>query len=182
MADTIVFKRSQTMYPYWVNYPPTVPQYPASQTMFRREVPEKFTKPKGRASYQNWTDKWYDWDPPIRREEELPKVADRREPCSRPWMYRPGTSAIPTWTKEGKDWPSNYDLFLRTGSTNAETKRARALQRLGYRDQNLYAFSNNMTSYRRPVFAALGPMLRPPVYGLNHQHNRHGNMPFEDYY
>lgn len=183
MADTLFFKRSQTMYPYWVNYPPTVPTYPASQTMFRRTVPEKFTQPKGRDSYQNWTDKWYDWAPPIRREEELPKIADRHEPCSRPWQYRPGTSAIPKWTKEGKDWPVDYDKFMRSGRPHSETTRARGIQRLGYRDDKLYPFSNMMTSnYRRPVYSVYGPMLRRPVYGLEHQHTRHGNMPFEDYY
>ena len=49
---------------------------------------------------QNWTDKWCDMALPTRKEEELPKIADRQEPCSRPWQYRPGTSAIPKWTKE----------------------------------------------------------------------------------
>ena len=43
-------------------------------------------------------DRWYDKEPPVRREEELPKIADRLEPISRPWMYRPGTCAVPKWT------------------------------------------------------------------------------------
>lgn len=151
--------------------------------MFRRQEPEKYTKPVGRDSYQHWTDKWYDWAPPIRREEELPKVADRQEPCSRPWQYRPGTSAIPKWSKENKDWPVDYKTFMRTGRPHSETTRARGIQRLGYRDENLYPYSNMMTSnYRRPVYSVYGPMLRSQVYGLAHQHNRHGNMPFEDYY
>lgn len=186
MADTLFHKRAQTSYPYWTNYPPRVPNYPASQTMFRWQEPEHYTQPNkghGRDSYQNWTDKWFDKEPPVRREEELPKYADRMEPCQRPWMYRPGTSAIPKWTKEGKDWPVDYEKFLPSRLPPAESTRARGVQRLMYRDHNLYPFSNMMTStYRRPVYSIYGPLLRRPVYGLEHQHNRHGNMPFEDYY
>lgn len=77
----------------------------------------------------------------------------------------------------------DYNIYMRSGLPPTETKRARAIQRLGYRDEKLYPFSNMMTSnYRRPVYSIMGPMLREPVYGLTHQHNRHGNMPFEDYY
>ena len=77
----------------------------------------------------------------------------------------------------------DYNTFLRTGRPHSETTRARGIQRLGYRDDKLYPHSNMMTStYRRPIYSVYGPMLRRPVYGLTHQHNRHGNMPFEDYY
>lgn len=186
MADTLLFKRSQTMYPYWVNMPPTVPRYPASQDMFRREEPDKYTKRNGREGYQNWTDKWYDWGAPVRRQEELPLVADCREPLSRPWQYgvHLGVTGIPKWTKEDKDWPVNYKKYLRSGIPNAENHRARAIRELGFRDEKLYQFSNFMTStYRRPVYSAYaGPMQKEHVFGLTRQRIRHGHMPFEDYY
>ncbi|KAK3774025.1 hypothetical protein RRG08_030107 [Elysia crispata] len=185
MADTLFFKRSQTMYPYYVNMPPTVPRYPASQDMFRREEPEKYTQRKGRAGYQNWTDKWYDWEHPVRRQEELPQIADRHEPLSRPWEYgvHMGVVAQPKWTREGKDWPINNKKYLRSGIPNTENHRARAIREMSFKDEKLYPFSNYMTStYRRPVYSVFGPMQKDPVFGLTRQRSRHGHMPFEDYY
>ncbi|XP_048252321.1 uncharacterized protein LOC125380100 [Haliotis rufescens] len=183
MADTLFFNRPQSRYPYWVNIPPTVPKYPSSQEMFRRSVPEKYTSKVGRESYQHWTDKWYDNGEPMRRQEELPKVVDRHEPCQRPWEYRMGTSAVPKWSREGKDWPVDDRKYLRSGRPVTETMRARGMNRLSAREDNLYPFSNYMTStYRKPVYSIYGPLQRPQVYGITHQHNQHGYMPFEDYY
>lgn len=182
-ASTLFFNGTQSSTPYWVNYPPNVPKYPSSQEMFRFERPEKFTAKIGRESSQHWTDKWYDSGYPTLRREELPKIADRHEPCSQPWMYNVGTSAVKTWDKQGKDWPINQK-FVPRGKPPGETQRARGMNRLSIpRDEKLYPFSNNMTStYRRPVYSVFGPMQREPTYGVTHQHNRHGNMPFEDYY
>jgi len=193
MADTILFKRSQTMYPYWVNMPPTVPRFPASQDMFRREDGDKYTKRNGTAGYQNWTDKWYDMGHPVRRQEELPLVADRHEPLSRPWQYgvHCGVTGEPKWTKQDKDWPINNKKYLRSGIPNTENHRARAIReqslsgsRTGSMDPKLFSFSSNMTStYRRPpVISAFGPMQKDPVFGLTRDRSRHGHMPFENYY
>ncbi|XP_041348135.1 uncharacterized protein LOC121367817 [Gigantopelta aegis] len=183
MADTLFHNRSQSRYPYWVNYPPTVPKYPSSQEMFRGTEPEKFTIKKGRDSHQHWTDKWYDSGDPIRREEELPKRVHLQEPCQRRWQYNPGTSAVSKWTRVGKDWPVDHSKYWTSGQPPAEVQRARGLYRLSTRDEKLYPFSNYMTSqYRRPVYSIFGPIQKKETYGLTHQHNRHGFMPFEDFY
>ncbi|KAK3084337.1 hypothetical protein FSP39_011784 [Pinctada imbricata] len=188
MADTLFFNGKQERYPYHVNCPPTVPRYPSSQEMFRRESPDKYTKiiserHLGKNSHQHWTDKWYDSGYPLLRREELPKLSDRHEPCSQPWQYNIGTSAVPKWTKEGKDWPISKSYHIQ-GKPSTETTRARGINRLTIpRDENLYPFSNFMTSqYRRPVYSVYGHLQRDKVYGVTHQHNRHGYMSFEDYY
>ncbi|KAL3858213.1 hypothetical protein ACJMK2_012812 [Sinanodonta woodiana] len=183
MADTLFFNGAQQKYPYFQNYPPNVPKYPSSQEMFRFEKPEKYTAKVGRQSYQHWTDKWFDDGYPTLRREELPKVADRHEPCSQPWQYRLGTSAVQKWDKDGKDWPVSK-TYMRQGKPPTETMRARGINRLTLpREESLYPFSNYMTStYRRPVYSVYGPMQRDKVYGVTHQHNRHGYMSFEDYY
>ena len=48
----------------------------------------------------------------------------------------------------------------------------------------VYQFSNAMTStqYKKPVPGVCGPLKREQVYGVDTQHNRHGFMPFMDYY
>ncbi|XP_076106843.1 uncharacterized protein LOC143075340 [Mytilus galloprovincialis] len=183
MADTLFFNGKQDKYPYHVNYPPNVPKYPSSQEMFRREVPEKYTRIIGRKSTQHWTDKWYDSGYPTLRREELPKVADRHEPCNQPWQYQLGVSAVPKWSKEGKDWPVS-SRYLKQGRPPTETTRARGINRLSLpKEENFYPFSNYMTStYRKPVYSIFGPLQKRPVYGVTHQHNRHGFMSFEDYY
>lgn len=196
MADTLFFNGRQDKYPYHTNYPPTVPRYPSSQEMFRRESPDKYTKVVGmiahqeldtkigqRSSHQSWYDKWYDSGVPKLRREELPKLVDRHEPCNQPWQYNVGTSAIPRWTKEGKDWPISK-AYLNQGRPPTETTRARGINRLSIpKEENLYPFSNYMTSqYRKPVYSIFGHLQRDKVYGVTHQHNRHGNMPFEDHY
>ncbi|ESO97768.1 hypothetical protein LOTGIDRAFT_228336 [Lottia gigantea] len=186
MGDTLFHKSNQSHYPYWVNVPPTVPKYPVPNEMFRRESPEKFTYKTGPDSWQNWTDKWSDYSKigyHKRRLEELPKRLDAREPCSRRMMYNIGTSATPTWSREGKDWPVDDNKYMRNGRPATEVKRANAIYRLSDRDEKLYPFSNYMTStYRRPVYSVFGPLQKREVYGITHQHNRHGFMPFEDYY
>lgn len=98
-------------------------------------------------------------------------------------MYQVGTSAVKQWDKQGKDWPVS-PKFTPQGKPPGETQRARGMNRLSIpRDEKLYPFSNYMTStYRRPVYSVFGPMQREQTYGVTHQHNRHGNMPFEDYY
>lgn len=107
---------------------------------------------------------------------------DRREPCSQDWQYNPGTSAEPKWSRENKDWPVS-SRFYTSGTPPAETMRARGVNRISQVEPNLYARSNYMTStYRKPVYSIFGPLQREKVYGLTHQHNRHGFMPFEDYY
>ncbi|XP_050410100.1 uncharacterized protein LOC126824769 [Patella vulgata] len=187
MGDTLFFKSNQSHYPYWVNVPPTVPKYPVPLEMFRRESPEKYTAKSGPDSWQNWTDKWSDYSkigyhrPRI---EELPKgVVDTRDSRCRPMMFRPGLSSTPKWTREGKDWPIDEKKYMKNGSPATEIKRAQAIYRLSDRDEKLYPFSNYMTStYRRPVYSVFGPLQKDKVYGLTHQHNRHGFMPFEDYY
>jgi len=182
-ANTLFFNGQQSKAPYWVNNPPTVPKYPSSQEMFRFDRVDKFTAKSGRASSQNWTDKCYDWGIPTLRREELPKVADRHEPCSQPWQYNLGTSAVKAWDRQGKDWPI-HPKYSQQGTPPTETLRARGMNRLSIpRSQNLYPFTNYMTStYRRPVYSVMGPMQREPTYGVTHQHNKHGHMPFEDYY
>ncbi|XP_064612995.1 uncharacterized protein LOC135476795 [Liolophura sinensis] len=181
MAATL-FNGSGSRYPYWTNVPPNVPKYPSSQEMFKRYAPEKFTQREGRQSYQHWTDKWYDSGLPVIRRSELPRYVDRREPCSQDWQYNPGTSAEPKWSRENKDWPVS-SRFYTSGTPPAETMRARGLNRISQVEPNLYARSNYMTStYRKPVYSIFGPLQREKVYGLTHQHNRHGFMPFEDYY
>ena len=64
---------------------------------------------------QNWTDRWYDWGRPVRRQEELPLMADRHEPLSRPWQYgvHHGQINEPKWTRQDKDWPINEKKYLR---------------------------------------------------------------------
>jgi len=185
MADTLFFKRSQSMAPYCVNMPPTVPRYPAANDMFKREEPDKYTRRSGRDGHQNWTDRWYDWGAPIRRTEELPLTADRHEPLSRPWQYGKagGLGPAPKWTREGKDWPINQNKYLRSGIPNTENHRARSMREQSFVDEKLYPFSSNMTtSWRRPVYSVYGPMQKDPVFGLTTQRNRHGHMPFQDYY
>ncbi|CAG5136277.1 unnamed protein product [Candidula unifasciata] len=184
MADTLFFKRSQSMYPYWVNMPPTVPQYPAPQNMFRREEPDKYTRRTGLTGHQNWTDKWYHWEN-SRRRDELPGITDSRHRPYRPWQFemRMGLGKTPKWTREGKDWPVDDNKFLRAGLPNTENHVARAKRELSFKDDNLYPFSNYMTSsYRQPVFSVHGPTQKDPVFGLTMQKNRHGHMPFVDYY
>ncbi|KAJ8312258.1 hypothetical protein KUTeg_009631 [Tegillarca granosa] len=183
MGSTLFFNGQQSRYPYWTNYGPTTPKYPSSQEMFRRESPDKYTLVRERVSHQHWTDKWYDSGYPTLRREELPKLTDRQEPCNQPWQYNVGTSAVPKWTKDQKDWPI-HPKYLVQGKPATETTRARGINRLTIpREENLYPFSNFMTSqYRRPVYSIYGHLQKDPVYGVTHQHNRHGNMPFEDYY
>ncbi|OWF48249.1 uncharacterized protein LOC110453315 [Mizuhopecten yessoensis] len=184
MGDTLFFNGHQAKAPYHVNYPPTVPRYPSSQEMFRRDSPDKYTTLKReRVSYQHWTDKWYDNGYPTLQRRELPKRSDRHEPCSQPWQYNIGTSAVSRWTKDGKDWPVSPQ-YLTQGRPPTEATRARGINRLSLpREENLYPFSNYMTSqYRKPVYSVFGHLQRDKVYGVTHQHNRHGNMPFEDYY
>jgi len=185
MADTLFHKRPQSCYPYSVNMPPTVPRYPASQDMFRREEGDKFTRRTGPAGHQNWTDKWYDWGRVVRRQEELPLMADRHEPLSRPWQYgvHCGRISEPKWTRQDKDWPINERKYLRSGIPNTENHRSRAIREQSFRDEKLYPFSSFMTStYRRPVYSVGGPMQKEPVFGLTRTRQRHGTMPFEDYY
>lgn len=127
-------------------------------------------------------DKWHDYRDPVRRQEELPKLADRREPCSRPGQYRPGTSAVDKWTKDRKDWPVSQQ-YLTSGRPVSETMRARSSYRVSPKEHNFYPCSNYMTStYRKPVYSVNGPIQKAHVFGLTRQHNRHGYMPFEDYY
>ncbi|XP_013401646.1 uncharacterized protein LOC106167402 [Lingula anatina] len=186
MAAQTVYNTNQLKYPYWTNVPPNVPKYPMPPDMFRREVPEKYTRPLGRQSYQNWQDKWYDNGFPLSRDvkEELRKV-DPREPGQRPWMYQPGTCNLRRWSRSGADWPMSEKDYFFNGCTEGEATRARGMNRIWTttHEPNLYPYSNFMTStYRKPVYSIYGHLQRRPVYGVTHQHNRHGNMPFEDYY
>lgn len=74
----------------------------------------------------------------------------------------------------------------RQGQPPTEAKRAFGMKRMGetYGAKNLYEFSNAMTStqYKKPIPNIYGPLLRDEVYGVRHQHNYHGFMPFDDYY
>ena len=96
-----------------------------------------------------------------------------------PGTCRPAYKAA--W--EHPDWRQQY---LRQGQPEAEAVRARAFNRTSWatKENNLYQFSNAMTStqYKKPITSVWGPLLRQSVYGLNTQHNRHGFMPFDDYY
>ncbi|KAL5016550.1 hypothetical protein ScPMuIL_006139 [Solemya velum] len=184
MASTLYFNGTQLRYPYSDNVLPNVPKYPSSQEMFRREVPDKYTSKVSRESYQHWTDKWYDFGYPVNRREELPKLADRREPCSQHWMYNPGTSAVDKWSAANKDWPYSTEKFMWRGNPVNEAVRARGINRTTLsKDPNFPPFTSHMTTtYRKPVYSVFGPLQRDKVYGVTHQHNRHGHMPFEDYY
>uniref|UniRef100_A0A0B7AFH7 Uncharacterized protein n=1 Tax=Arion vulgaris TaxID=1028688 RepID=A0A0B7AFH7_9EUPU len=94
-----------------------------------------------------------------------------------------GISDDPKWTKEGKDWPVDNKKYLRSDVPNTQNHRARAMREMSIKDEKLYQFSNNMTStYRRPVYSVHGPMQKDAVFGLSKQRNRHGHMPFADYY
>lgn len=129
-------------------------------------------------------DKWYDFGYPVNRREELRKHADRREPCSQHWMYNPGTSAIDKWSPANKDWPYSTDKFMWRGNPVNEAVRARAINRTSIpKEPNFPPFTSHMTTtYRKPVYSVFGPLQRDKVYGITQQHNRHGHMPFEDYY
>ena len=72
------------------------------------------------------------------------------------------------------------------GVPATETVRARGLEKVhnAYNDEKVYQWSNAMTStqYKKPVPGIYGPLKRQQVYGVDTQRNKHGFMPFTDYY
>ena len=89
------------------------------------------------------------------------------------------------------DYPKPHptDLYHRGGRPVTETKRGRGQYGLYgtyniYGNDHLYPYSNAMTgaNHRRPVYSVYGPLLKDKYCGLNYQHNRHGNMNFDNHY
>lgn len=169
------------MEPDWARVPPHVPTYPNPPDYFRQTAPGKYTAPEGKGSYQKWWGKWHCEHPEWREEHYR---LDPRTPVMRQVEFQPGTTRPPY--REKWDHPPWRQEYRREGVPETEATRARAMNRTHWAqaEKRLYQFSNAMTStqYKKPATSVYGPMLRERVYGLNTQRNRHGFMPFEDFY
>lgn len=182
MSDTLFHLSSQSRYPYWINMPPRVPHYPNMEDMLRTHPIGRFTVRPRKNSHQNWVNKLYDVGHGVPQRDKLPKPADSHQVGWFRWQFQPGTSAVPVWTRAGKDWPGNKN-FQTAGKSMTELMRHRANYRVHDQPPSFYSRSNYMTStYRQPILSVSGPLQRDKCYGLTHQHKRHGFMTYEDYY
>lgn len=170
------------MEPNWARVPPHVPTYPNPPAYFRQTPANVYTAPAdNKGSYQKWWSKWH-WDQPEWKEEHYRH--DSRTPVMRKISFQPGTERPPY--RESCGYPAWRQEYRCQGVPETEVTRARAINRTHWakEEKRLYQFSNAMTStqYKKPVTSAYGPLLREEVYGLKTQRNRHGFMPFQDYY
>ncbi|KAF6039015.1 hypothetical protein EB796_002670 [Bugula neritina] len=142
------------------------------------------------SSYQNWWSKHNAPHPNFIHGSMKEKYGPQRqtqwpfekEPMSEKWSTDPSFRV---------DYPKPHptDLYHTGGQPVTETKRGRGQYGLQgtyniYGNDHLYPHSNAMTgaNHRRPVYSVYGPLLRDKYCGINYQHNRHGNMNFDDHY
>ncbi|XP_067930280.1 uncharacterized protein [Watersipora subatra] len=181
----------------WTDLPPNYVRTLSAPTLFVPQGPKLslHCREYGQnrpvvSSYQNWWSKHHSEHPNFNHSSMKERYGPQRqtqwpfeaEPMTEKWRADPSFRV---------DYPKPHptDLYHRGGRPVTETKTQRGQYGLCgtyniYGNDHLYPYSNAMTgaNHRRPVYSAYGPLLKDKYCGLNYQHNRHGNMNFDDHY